>query len=176
MANFRQQTNSLGANTPCPSCAPDIIASFNSNGGTPTYASQSGPSPLSVTSPGTPTRSGYNFSEWSPSLPATITVNTLFTAQWINTGVSYNSVVKVTDCTDQQGVATTIVPESNIIVGTQLVSTSGGNLTNLPTGIYRMANNLTDGQTYDLTVTPTSLYVIQVNNTGSITSVTECQF
>ena len=60
----------------------NIVASFNANGGNETYADQTGASPLSVTSPGTPTRSGYTFDAWSPSLPTTITSNTTFFAQW----------------------------------------------------------------------------------------------
>tara|TARA_R110000772_G_scaffold32890_1_gene80222 strand:- start:5986 stop:7794 length:1809 start_codon:yes stop_codon:yes gene_type:complete len=90
------------------------------------------------------------------------------------TCITYNSVVEVIDCTDEQGVATTIIEEGNIVVGTQLVSTSGGNITNLPIGVYRMSNNLTDGQTYNLTNILISSYIIQVDNNGDITSITEC--
>ena len=61
---------------------PPITATFDSAGGTPTFASQSGQSPLTVTDPGSPTRSGFVFAGWSPSLPTTITQNTTFTAQW----------------------------------------------------------------------------------------------
>lgn len=62
---------------------PDITATFNSDGGTPTYNSQTGPSPLNVLNPGTPTKANNTFNGWSPSLPTTITNNTTFTAQWI---------------------------------------------------------------------------------------------
>jgi len=61
---------------------PTITATFDSNGGSPTYSSQSGQSPLSVSNPGSPTRSGFNFLGWSPSVPTTITSDTTFTAQW----------------------------------------------------------------------------------------------
>lgn len=59
-----------------------ITATFNSNSGSPTYTSQSGYGSLYVTSPGTPTRSGYGFKGWSPVLPRTITKDTTFVAQW----------------------------------------------------------------------------------------------
>ncbi len=70
----------LTTTTPPP--APTVTATFSSNGGSPTYNSQSGPSPLSVSNPGSPTRSGFTFLGWSPSVPTTITSNTFFTAQW----------------------------------------------------------------------------------------------
>ena len=60
-----------------------ITATFNSDGGSPTYAVQTGPPPLYVTNPGTPTKSGYAFLGWSPSLPTTISSNTTFTAVWV---------------------------------------------------------------------------------------------
>lgn len=60
-----------------------ITASFNSNGGSPTYSSQIGYGfNLNVTNPGTPSRSGYTFNGWSPTVPRTITVDTSFVAQW----------------------------------------------------------------------------------------------
>lgn len=60
-----------------------VTATFNTNGGVPSsYSSQSGYSPKSVSSPGTPTRDGYNFTGWSPSLPRTISSNTTFNAGW----------------------------------------------------------------------------------------------
>lgn len=89
-------------------------------------------------------------------------------------GVTYNSVVGVANCTTSTGVATTIVEEGEIVVGTQLISTSGGNLTNLPTGIYRMSNELIDGQTYNINNIPTTTYIVQVGNSGTITSITQC--
>lgn len=88
--------------------------------------------------------------------------------------VTYNSVVEVTDCTTATGVATTIVEESNIVVGTQLVSTSGGSLTDLPIGFYRLSNDLTNGQTYNLGDIPITTYIIQVDNNGAISAITEC--
>ena len=60
----------------------EVTATFDSAGGSPTYSSVSGQIPLSVSNPGTPTKSGYTFNGWSPSLPRTITENTTFTAQW----------------------------------------------------------------------------------------------
>ena len=89
-------------------------------------------------------------------------------------GVTYNSVVEVADCTTTSGVATTNVEEGDIVVGTQLESTSGNVLTNLPTGSYRLSNNLTDGQTYNLGNILTTTYIIQVDNNGTITSLTPC--
>jgi hypothetical protein len=62
--------------------APIVTATFDSNGGTPTYNSVTGQAPLSVSSPGSPTRSGFTFTGWSPSLPTTITSDRTFVAQW----------------------------------------------------------------------------------------------
>jgi hypothetical protein len=62
--------------------AADVTATFDVNGGAESYPDQVGAPPLSVTSPGTPTRSGYTFDGWLPSLPTTINNNTTFTAQW----------------------------------------------------------------------------------------------
>jgi hypothetical protein len=59
-----------------------VTATFDSAGGSPTYNNQSGTSPLSVSNPGSPTRSGFTFNAWSPSLPRQISSNTTFTAQW----------------------------------------------------------------------------------------------
>jgi len=59
-----------------------VTATFNSNGGTPTYSSISEPAPLYVVSPGSPTRTGYTFVGWSPSLPRNISADTTFVAQW----------------------------------------------------------------------------------------------
>lgn len=89
-------------------------------------------------------------------------------------GVTYNSVVEVADCTTSTFVATTIVEEDEIVVGTQLISTSGGNLTNLSIGYYRMSNNLTDGQTYNINNILTTTYIVQVGSGGQITQITEC--
>jgi hypothetical protein len=76
----------ISSNTNFTSVAPQpttVIATFNSNSGTPTYSSQSGSSPLSVSNPGSPTRSGFTFDGWSPAVPTTITSNTTFVAQWL---------------------------------------------------------------------------------------------
>jgi hypothetical protein len=64
-----------------------VTATFNSAGGTPTYNSISEPAPLYVESPGSPTRTGYTFAGWNPSLPRNISEDTTFTAQW--TGNTY---------------------------------------------------------------------------------------
>jgi hypothetical protein len=69
--------------TPAPPPSQTVTATFNSNGGTPTYSSQSGPSPLSVSNPGSPTRSGFTFNGWSPAVPTTISADTTFVAQWL---------------------------------------------------------------------------------------------
>ena len=61
-----------------------VKASFNSNGGTPSYSSVSGNKPLYVNKPSPdPTKSGYTFDGWSPSLPRNISSDTTFTAQWL---------------------------------------------------------------------------------------------
>jgi hypothetical protein len=39
----------------------DVTATFDSNGGTPTFASETGLQPFAVVSPGSPTKSGFNF-------------------------------------------------------------------------------------------------------------------
>jgi hypothetical protein len=60
-----------------------VVASFVTDGGTPsTYQQQIGPAPLNVVSPGTPTKFGFGFNGWSPSLPRTISNDVTFTAQW----------------------------------------------------------------------------------------------
>ena len=71
-----------GIECPTGSSTNFVTATFDSNGGNETYSSQTGVAPLNVTSPGTPTRSGYTFTGWSPSLPTTINANTTFIAQW----------------------------------------------------------------------------------------------
>jgi hypothetical protein len=64
-----------------------ITASFDTNGGNETYGSISTTSSsLFVASPGSPTRSGFVFSGWSPSLPTTIFSSTQFVAQWTADG------------------------------------------------------------------------------------------
>jgi hypothetical protein len=157
--------------------SPVVTATFDTDGGDQTYANQTGAAPLSVTSPGTPTKSGNTFLGWSPSLPTTITVNTTFVAQWDPTPVTtFNSVLAVDDCNDQTGIATTItdINDVDVIVGAQLVSTSGGNLTPLAAGVYRMSIGLIDGDTYNLGSITVSNYIVQVDNSGNITNITQC--
>jgi uncharacterized delta-60 repeat protein len=69
-----------------------VTTDFDSNGGTPTFPNQRGLSPLYVTNPGTPTRSGFTFSGWRPtvenvidyqhSVPTAINTSTTFIAIW----------------------------------------------------------------------------------------------
>ena len=69
-----------------------VTAEFDSNGGTPDFSDQEGLSPLYVTNPGTPTRSGFTFNGWRPildnvtdfqrSVPTAINTSTTFTAIW----------------------------------------------------------------------------------------------
>lgn len=70
-------------------------ATFDSAGGSPAYTAVTNAIPWTVTSPGTPTKAGYTFSAWSPSLPATITEDTEFTAQW--TANTYNITYVLND-------------------------------------------------------------------------------
>jgi hypothetical protein len=84
-----------------------IVASFNSNGGTPNYGNQSTTgSSLTVFNPGSPTRTGFIFSGWSPSVPRTITQSTQFVAQWTeeqgSTLPSAPSSVSITSPGDNQ--------------------------------------------------------------------------
>ena len=46
------------------------------------YAPQTVDSGDTISNPGSPTRTDYDFTGWSPSLPRAITVDTVFTAQW----------------------------------------------------------------------------------------------
>ena len=158
--------------------APGITATFDNSLGNETYPSQFGVSPLSVTSPGTPTRFGYTFSGWSPTLPATITTDTTFTSQWTDNGVSYDSVVAVDDCNDADGVATTLATTydetDSIIVGGNLFQNSGGNIVLLSSGTYRLSNGLTDGQSYVLGDITVSDYVIVVGSNGVIINIIQC--
>jgi len=67
-----------------------VIADFSSNGGTPPYDDQSGYAPLSVSNPGTPSRSGYSFNGWSlggslVSFPRSINGDSQFIAVWTST-------------------------------------------------------------------------------------------
>lgn len=61
----------------------NVTATFDSNGGTPTFASQTGLQPFAVVSPGSPTKSGFNFTGYIPTLPRSISVNTTFVAQFV---------------------------------------------------------------------------------------------
>lgn len=58
------------------SCAAGIYTySFNTNGGIPaTYLAVNATAGTAVSSPGTPTRSGYTFAGWSPALPTSMPV------------------------------------------------------------------------------------------------------
>jgi hypothetical protein len=87
---------------------------------------------------------------------------------------SYNSVVGVTDCVTTSGNATTIVEESSIGVGSQLESTIGGSIANLPVGFYRLSNGLVNGQNYNLGDILITTYIVQVGNNGFITNINDC--
>jgi hypothetical protein len=89
---------------------------------------------------------------------------------------TFNSVLSVDDCSDQEGIATTIVAinQDDVIVGNQLQSTSGGSITDLGIGFYRMSNNLIDGNTYQIGNIQSSTYVVQVGNNGVISQITNC--
>ena len=59
------------------------IASFNSNGGSPSYSSQNHKAKSTVSSPGSPSKTGYTFTGWSPSLPASMpSANTTYMANY----------------------------------------------------------------------------------------------
>ena len=154
-----------------------VTATFDNSLGNERYSSQFGLSPLSVTSPGTPTRFGWTFTGWSPTLPTTITVDTTFTSQWSDNGVTYDSVVAVDDCNDADGVATSIVSIDEtdaIIVGQNLYQTSGGNIVLLSSGTYRLSSGLTDGQSYVLSSITVSDYVIVIGTSGVIINIIQC--
>jgi len=154
-----------------------VTATFDNSLGNERYSSQFGLSPLSVTSPGTPTRFGWTFTGWSPTLPTTITSDTTFTSQWSDNGVTYDSVVAVDDCNDADGVATSIVSVDEtdaIIVGQNLYQTSGGDIVLLSSGTYRLSSGLTDGQSYVLSSITVSDYVIVIGTSGVIINIIQC--
>jgi hypothetical protein len=114
-----------------------------------------------------------------------LVLHTLNLDQIISTlsSVTYNSVLKVTQgpngesyCLATEGVATTIVAVTSeyIAVGNSLSSTSGGVITSLGIGFYRMAYNLVDGTTYQINTIPASDYVVQVGNNGVIAAIDGC--
>lgn len=88
--------------------------------------------------------------------------------------IIYNSVVAVDNCADTEGVASTIVDiaESSIIIGAQLYLTGG--VTTLPLGVYRMAIDLVNGNTYNIGTIPVSSYIIEVDSSGFIINITNC--
>ena len=76
-----------GSSCSTAACAATYTYSFNSNGGSPSYSSVAGVAGAVVGNPGSPTRAGYNFSGWSPSLPTTMPVGGgSATAQWVVAG------------------------------------------------------------------------------------------
>lgn len=155
----------------------DVTATFDVNGGNESYTDQVGPSPLSVTNPGTPTRSGFIFDGWSPNLPTDITSNTTFTAQWTaESGIVYDSVIHLDDCNQQTGEAKTIVPvdEVEVTVGNQLYGNGGGVIAPLPSRNYRMSFGLTDGEIYNTSSILISTFIISVDGSGVITSKNQC--
>jgi uncharacterized repeat protein (TIGR02543 family) len=69
-----------------------VVASFNSNGGSPSFPDQSiivGQD--TVSNPGSPSKVNYTFTGWGVTFPATRTVDTTFTAQYtpINYTITY---------------------------------------------------------------------------------------
>jgi len=65
------------------SCTQKYRASFSLNGGSPSYSSQVHTPGSTVSSPGSPSKTGYHFTGWSPALPTSMpSVNTTYTAQW----------------------------------------------------------------------------------------------
>jgi hypothetical protein len=114
-----------------------------------------------------------------------LVLHTLNLDQIISTlsSVTYNSVLRVTQgpngesyCLATEGVATTIVGVTSeyIVVGNSLSSTSGGVITSLGIGFYRMSRNLVDGTTYQIGIIPASDYVVQVGNNGVIAAIDGC--
>lgn len=74
-----------------------IVADFDSNGGTPTYSSQGGYSPLTVTNPGSVSKSGSTFNGWTlggsfTSFPRQISSNSIFIASFTQTAPTTISV------------------------------------------------------------------------------------
>jgi len=60
-----------------------VTATFATDGGTPaTYTSVTVDEGDTIQSPGSPTKTGFEFSAWSPTLPRTINENTAFTSIW----------------------------------------------------------------------------------------------
>ena len=88
----------------------------------------------------------------------------------------YDSVLAVDDCNDLEGIATTIlfIDNSQVIVGAALSSNSGGNISDLAAGTYRMASGLTDGQTYSLSNIANSSFIVTVGSGGTISSINQC--
>ena len=115
----------------------DVTASFNGlTGATPSsYSDQSvAPDYEQVVSPGTPTKSGYTFTGWSPTLPRTISTNTTFTAQFSLA----SPVLASSDITVDNGplcgyVSGTIDNDNNFAVTAQYKKGSTGSWTTLTT-------------------------------------------
>lgn len=89
----------------------------------------------------TPTRTGYVFAGWNPSLPAKVPANdTTYTATWANQ--SYNIIYKDCYCKDFSGSTTGLATECYYGVETELVSAEpveGGAKRRL-TGLYSDSN------------------------------------
>ncbi len=67
---------------PDPNEDKEYTVKFNLNGGSGSYPDQVVKHGQRATNPGNPTRTGYNFTGWSPNINTAITKDTTFTAQW----------------------------------------------------------------------------------------------
>lgn len=83
-AKFLEGTASTTVNTLTSSVGQQqlVTATFDSAGGSPTFSPITVAPGTTIQSPGTPSRTGFTFDGWSPSLPRQIFTNTTFTAQW----------------------------------------------------------------------------------------------
>lgn len=166
-----------------------IYAYFTTAGGTPaSYETQSSSSgSLSVTSPGTPTRAGYTFTGWSPSLPRTITETTTFTAQWSansfiitldgNGGTpALNSQISVTYATSIETFGMNMIPtRENYNFEGYYTATSGGILRISPTAYVSLSSTTyTSAATLYAQWTPSSsigIYIAESPNYSVSTTI-----
>lgn len=97
-----QYTCASGYTLSSGSCVPSTYSyTFNSNGGTPTYSAASGIAGSTVSNPGSPTRSGYTFTGWSPALPTTMpSGGGSSAAQW---SVNPTATISASNCTISTG-------------------------------------------------------------------------
>lgn len=157
---------------------PTVTATFNSNGGTPTYNSVSGPAPLSVSSPGSPTRSGFTFAGWSPSLPRTISANTTFTAQWAAPKTATPSTTAVSSTTNSVTFGITNLDASSATITWQIVGPGGGaqasgsQSVSSQNGFQAIATGLSPSTTYSLISVVATASGKDPSNTATIRNLT----